>query len=233
MRQDTKRLYGRKIAAADGAVGVLRDFYFDDRRWAIRHIVVDTGTWLKGRLILLPPSAIRSDAADGGGTLQVCEPRERIAQCPSIDSRLPVARQYEIDYYRHYGWPTFWKQGAMGCFGGVPDGAPETTAATGLADEPAGKDRHLCSTRAVAGYQVQAREGPVGRVSGFLVDTGNWTIPQMRVETGQWYSGKEVAIATNKIESINYEQSSVVVGLSLAAAWQAADEQRHLRDIAI
>jgi hypothetical protein len=34
------------IAATDGTVGHVEDFYFDDGAWVVRYLVVDTGTWL-------------------------------------------------------------------------------------------------------------------------------------------------------------------------------------------
>ena len=46
------------IEASDGWMGKVSDFLFDDSTWKVRWIVVDTGTWLPGRQILIPPSAI-------------------------------------------------------------------------------------------------------------------------------------------------------------------------------
>jgi len=34
------------IGATDGEVGDVKDVYFDDERWVIRYLVVDTGEWL-------------------------------------------------------------------------------------------------------------------------------------------------------------------------------------------
>ena len=38
------------IAATDGDIGSVDTFYFDDERWAIRYVVVDTGKWLQEQL---------------------------------------------------------------------------------------------------------------------------------------------------------------------------------------
>jgi hypothetical protein len=40
---------GLTIAAVDGDLGSVADLYFDDLRWTVRYLVVDTGTWLPGR----------------------------------------------------------------------------------------------------------------------------------------------------------------------------------------
>ena len=42
-----------EIVATDGRIGAVDDFYFDDERWAIRYVVVDTGRWLPGRRVLI------------------------------------------------------------------------------------------------------------------------------------------------------------------------------------
>ena len=46
---------GRSIAAIDGDIGSIRDLYFDDITWTIRYLVVDTGSWLPGRQVLISP----------------------------------------------------------------------------------------------------------------------------------------------------------------------------------
>jgi len=62
---NTKELYGRKLAAKDGEIGHVRDLYFDDTSWAARYVVVDAGTWLEGRLVLLSPHAFGRIEPDG------------------------------------------------------------------------------------------------------------------------------------------------------------------------
>ena len=45
MLRSLKDLRGYAIRASDGVIGKVDDFYFDDETWAIRYLVVDTGTW--------------------------------------------------------------------------------------------------------------------------------------------------------------------------------------------
>ncbi len=49
--------YGHKLAALDGEIGSVKDFYFDDKTWTIRYLVADTEPWLPERLVLLYPHA--------------------------------------------------------------------------------------------------------------------------------------------------------------------------------
>ena len=46
------------IHATDGLIGHVQDFYFDDAAWVIRYLVVETGTWLSSRKVLISPIAI-------------------------------------------------------------------------------------------------------------------------------------------------------------------------------
>jgi hypothetical protein len=39
MLRNIKQLYGEKLGASDGEIGLVKDFYFDDEKWAIRYIV--------------------------------------------------------------------------------------------------------------------------------------------------------------------------------------------------
>jgi hypothetical protein len=47
------------IGASDGPIGQVKDFCFDDDAWVIRYLVVDTGSWLSGRKVLISPISIR------------------------------------------------------------------------------------------------------------------------------------------------------------------------------
>ena len=53
-----KELYETKLAATDGDIGHVKDFYFDDKKWVIRYLVVETGHWYSGKKILIAPGKI-------------------------------------------------------------------------------------------------------------------------------------------------------------------------------
>ena len=58
MLWNASAINGYAIAASDGRLGTVSDFLFDDASWLVRWLVVDTGKWLSGRKVLLPPSAL-------------------------------------------------------------------------------------------------------------------------------------------------------------------------------
>jgi uncharacterized protein YrrD len=224
MLQNIKELYGNKLAASDGDIGHVKDFYFDDKTWVIRYLVADTGSWLTGRLVLLSPHAFgKLDLVEN--TLQVKLHKKQIENSPSIESHKPVSRQYEIEYYRYYGWPAYWNGGALWGMGGYPVVlAPSKDEMEAHLQHHHRDDKHLRSTRAVTGYHIQATDGPIGSVSGFLVDDRSWAIHELVVETSHWYSGKEILISPDKIERISYEDSKVFVNLTKADIQQRTEE---------
>ena len=47
------------VSATDGDVGTVVNFLFDDERWAVRHLDVETGSFFNGRRVLISPISFR------------------------------------------------------------------------------------------------------------------------------------------------------------------------------
>ena len=223
MLQNTRELYGHALAASDGDVGHVQDFYFDDKTWMLRYLVADTGSWLTGRQVLLSPHAFGNLAREEK-SLHVRLTKKQIENSPPIDSHQPVSRQYEIACHRYYGWPAYWDGGAMGSGGGA-SGAMPPAADEAAADRKLHyrEDQHLQSTRAIDGYRLQALDGEIGSVTGFMVDDKSWAIREIVAETGHWYRGKEILISPANVEGISFAASKVFVGLTMAEIERTAE----------
>ena len=226
MLHNLKQIRGHKLAASDGIIGNVKDFYFDDTTWAIRYLVADTGTWLPGREVLLSPYSF-GHLDQAGKVLTINLTKKQIENSPAIDTHRPVSRQFEKNYYNYYGWPMYWEGGGLWGAGEYPAFAPSSRPyAFESYDYPQWDDIHLRSTNAVTGYDIEATDGVLGSVSGFLVDQKKWVIRELAVETGHWYSGKEILITPAKIERISYPESKVFVKLSKADLERT--EENHL-----
>ena len=214
MLKNINDIYGTKLAATDGNIGNVKDFYFDDVSWIIRYLIVDTGSWLPGRQVLLAPHAFDGFGSDGQ-VLAVHLTKEQIENSPSIESHRPVTRQHEKDYYRHYSWPAYWNSTGLWGVGGLPtlSPAPEMNG-TGKEEQESLDDVHLRSTRSITGYEIEATDGHFGTVAGFLVDHKSWAIADLIVETGHWYAGNQILISPRSVRSISYEGSKVSVDLT-------------------
>lgn len=213
MLRSVNALKDYTIAAIDGDIGSVRTFYFDDERWTIRHLVVDTGGWLGDRRVLISPIGI-GEADWSNHRLSVRLTRDQIEQSPGIDLDKPISRQYEVDYYNYYGWPLYW--GGASAWGGMM--YPHELAMSPRAGRTAVSDRehgdpHLRSTDKVIGYHIQAADGEIGHVDDFLVDEQTWQIRYMAVDTSNWWFGKKVLISSQWITGVSWDEQNVSVDL--------------------
>jgi hypothetical protein len=224
MLHEIKELYGSTLAASDGDIGHVRDFYFDDKSWVIRYLVADTGSWLTGRLVLISPRAFgRLDRA--AKTLHINLDRRQIENSPPIESHMPVSRRYEVEYHRYYGWPEYWSGGAMSGLGGFPMVLPHSEdELEAQVQHNRRDDKHLQAMSAVTGFHIQTVDGVIGHVSGFLVDDKSWAIRDLLVDAGHWYSAKEIRISPDKVERVSFEESTVFVSLTKSDIQRTADE---------
>jgi len=228
MLQSIKRLYGHQLAASDGEIGHVKDFYFDDRTWAVRYVIADTGSWLPGRQVLLSPHAFGS-LHQSGKLLSVKLTRKQIEGSPSIDLHKPVSRQYEEEYHRYYGWPGYWQGDGLWGISGLPIAplpsnpvAAEKAAAIG--PQLTRPDANLRSAQAVSGYHLQASDGIIGHVSDFMLDEQSWAIGQLVIKIGHRLSGTDVQVPASAVDRIGYEESTVFVRLTKEAVEQSNAE---------
>jgi hypothetical protein len=216
MLKPDSELRAYALHAEDGAIGSVRDFLFDDRTWLIRWLVVDTGHWLPGRRVLLPPTALAAvNHTERAFNVELT--RQQVRDCPDTGSDLPVSRQNESDIYNYYGWAPYWGGGAymgMVAYGGgglteVPSAAiMQREMAIDAAQRPEG-DPALRSVVEVSGYYIHARDGEIGHVRGTLIDEADWSIRSLIVETRNWWPGNTVLIAPSAVAAIEWPEQTV------------------------
>jgi uncharacterized protein YrrD len=213
------------LGATDGDIGEIKDVYFDDERWVIRYLVVDTGKWLPGRKVLISPMAVRTtewvqQRVDVGLT------RQQVQNSPDIDANKPVSRQMEEAYFTYFGYPYYWA--GPGLWGASaypivpPPISPELRGAdtsTGTIEEKtaAHQDSHLRSTREVIGYPIEAVDGTVGHIENFLFDEQSWQILYIEVDTRNWWPGKHVLMAPDWIDEMSWVDGRAHVHATRAA----------------
>jgi uncharacterized protein YrrD len=54
-------LHDDDIVATDGLLGTVDDVYFDDRRWAVRYLLLNTGDGLPGPRVLVAAASVRRE----------------------------------------------------------------------------------------------------------------------------------------------------------------------------
>jgi hypothetical protein len=221
MLWSSEDLYRYTIRASDGTIGGVTDFLFDDSEWTLRYLVVDTGNWLPGRRVLLPPAVLGQPDADAG-EFPVSLTQEQIRNSPDIDTDRPVSRQQESDLYGFYGLTPYWvgTAGAAGTTYAPPGGyapaadIPPNVRDPQLAAGQPGGDPHLRSASEVANYYIQASDGDIGHVETFLIDDNGWAIRYMVVDTRNWLPGRKVLVSPQWIHDIRWVDQTVHVALT-------------------
>jgi sporulation protein YlmC with PRC-barrel domain len=226
MLRNVTHLRGYAIRATDGVIGKVDDLYFDDDDWAIRYLVVDTGSWLSGRKVLISPIAI-GHPDWMSQQLPVSLTKAQIEHSPDIDTRKPVSRQHEAAYFAYYSYPYYWGGAGLWGMGAYPGSlttenrieAEMETRRTQGTQTP--DDCHLRSSQEVIGHHIHAKDGDIGHVADLLVDDHTWAIRYLIVDTSNWWSGHHVLVSPQWIEDVSWSDANVSVGLTREAVKNA------------
>jgi sporulation protein YlmC with PRC-barrel domain len=203
-------LRGYRIAASDGPIGTVADLLFDDKSWKVRWVVVDTGTWLAGRKVLIHPSV----AAVNFETqmLSVVLTKAKVKDSPSIMQDQPVSRQMEYELNDYFAWDPY-DRGAIG--------VPLTLAQRERADADTASrkddaDPHLRSLEEVTGYHVHAADGMIGHLENLLIDDQKWTINYLIIDTRNWWPGQHVLLAPAAVKEFDWSERQVRLDVTRA-----------------
>jgi hypothetical protein len=227
MLRNAKDLHGMTIRATDGEIGTVEQFYFDDETWVIRYLVLQTGGWLGGRSVLMSPISILGVPDWPAKLLDVALTKKQVENSPDINTHQPVSRQHEIEYLGYYGYPFYWGGSNLWGSGPNPAGAaipvPLSTEAMAVTRAAGRPDSHLRSSQEVTGYSLEAVDGEIGSVDGFVVDDDDWAIRYVEVATGHWWSGKKVLVSPAWVERVSWEDSKIYVGLTRETIQEAPE----------
>ncbi len=222
MKHSVKSIIGFTMGATDGEIGKVKEIYFDDETWVVRYLIVDTGNWLSGRVVLIPTQAVVYADWDNN-IFSVNLTKEQIKNSPDIDTDLPVSRQEEIKLQKYYPGVQYW---GGEYYGGGSDvlamspgplaiGLPRTELIEEETEQEQNADKHLRSTKKVTGYNIKAADGEIGDVEDFILDETKWEIDFLLIDTGNWLPGKKVLLSPKLINEIDWEKSTVTVDTSV------------------
>lgn len=213
-------LVGCGIVATDGEIGAVRDVYFDDERWVMRYLILDSGGRFSGRRVLISPMAFE-DADWDERKIHLNLTKEQIERSPGIEQGEPVSRQIEERIFAYYGWPSY-RQGS-GLWGPAhyPGAGPESYFAPpnqmsrlATADTPAPGDPHLRSANEVMGYTVSATDGSVGTLEDLMADDHSWEIRWIVANTQPWWLGGDALIPSKSVSRISQDDKAAYVDLT-------------------
>jgi hypothetical protein len=105
--RSTHAVNGYSIQALDGELGHVEDFIVDDETWAIRYLIVNTGTWWPGKRVLISPLWI-GKVSWTKSNVAVNLSRETIKESPEYTDESLITRDYEIGLHGHYNRKGYW-----------------------------------------------------------------------------------------------------------------------------
>jgi hypothetical protein len=211
MLNKAKTLEGFKLHGLNGEIGTVKQFYFDDHYWTVRHLVVDTGNWLVNRQVLISPYSITEVNLEER-YFAVNLTKKQIEDSPHLETDQPISRQFEVSYYGYYGWPTYWV--GPYAWGYYPNIVPGRDVMGEYQRNEKSQDHHLRSTQDVTGRDIEAIDGALGHVEDFIIDDETWGIRYLVVDTRNWWPGKKVLISPQWIDRISWAESKVFINLS-------------------
>lgn len=213
MLRSLKDIEGYKVGATDGDIGHVKGFYFDDHHWTIRYLQVDTsGFWEAPNLVLISPAAFRQ-VEWATRRFHLAMSCDKVKRSPSFPMEGSPTRSYELDYYRYFNWPHYW--GRSSAWG---DWKTPQLMAAGASSHPSqegGVDNaNLRKVGDVVGCRIEGTDDELGKVEDFIVDDSTWAVRYVVVDTGNWWSGKSVILASHWIERIEEKQGQVFVNMT-------------------
>ena len=232
MQRRASDFTGYSIEAIDGTVGHISDILFEDQNWKLRWFVVNTGSWLIGRQILIHPDALQP-ADIRNRAFPVSLTKCQVEASPDLRSDQPVSLQMDQDLSDYYGYSSLIGDGLYGGLGLglLGDGTSRVITDPRLA-APSRDDHQLLSIGATTGFQIHALDGDIGHLDDFLVDDEDWTVTFAIVATKNWGFGKHVLVSPSDIQATNVFARYVPVNLTRYAikcrtSWQEPDWSHH------
>ncbi len=214
MLSRANEMLGYGIQATDGEIGEVMDLYFDCHTGVIRYFVVDTGSWLAGRQVLISTASAQTPEEDafeqGAGwdwsteSIPVALTREQVQNSPEVDLTIPVSPRHEAELADYYELPTPQEVGRR--TEPAPDGGPAPSA-EGEADP------HLQSVRELLHYEAKAGDETVGPITNCIVEHGLWVIRYIVVDATEAEPGRMLLLAADWIERIQPEFDLVILDL--------------------
>jgi hypothetical protein len=214
--RNAMQLQGFRISATDGQIGKVHDLYFDDAEWVFRYVVVDTGTWLVSRCVLINPASLNQPAWDNQ-VFPVCLTRKQVEESPGVDADKPICLQRLNDIANQFVWTGY---SDPSCFG--PSMIPLAVRRPerhSQPDDPATDvsrregNPHLRSMVEVCGYPIQAMDGEIGHVEDFVVDDRDWTIRYLVIDTGNWLPSRKVLVPPLWMDHLSWNEKKAHVSL--------------------
>lgn len=217
MLKRLNEINGFSFHTPEGSIGSCKDTLFDDNRWTVRYLDVDTGNWLPGRRVLLSPISLGEPSWETG-EIPTQLSKKQIQDSPSLESHLPVSKTWEDSFFNFHGWPYYGVGMHMWGLTHYPD-EDDLKKVHEIQTQPqtlSKRKSNLRSSKELIGYEVSTQDGHLGSVEDYLFDTRSWTIRYLVVKTTQAFEADEIIIAPSWVSNIDWTGRQCVLELTQA-----------------
>jgi hypothetical protein len=218
-----QKITGAGVRGVDGDIGTLEDFYFEEDRWTVRYLLVDTGKWFSGKRVLISPMSV----PDGWGRdgIRLTLTKEQVWNSPEIKEG-ELSREWEDQVLTYYGYPEYW--GAASVWGNFDSPTALMARAPAVKVSSTQKTidpeaRHLRSVKESTGYHLHARDGEIGHVDDYLIGQESWRIRYLLVDTSNWIGGRSVIVSPEVVDGIDKDRSLLHVATDRKAIEHAPE----------
>ncbi len=105
--RSVKSISSCSVLASDEPIGNVHGLLVETATWMVRYVIVDTGNWLPGKLVLLAPQAIQRIDWDQE-TITAGVTSDAVRNSPAYDIDAEISREYEAFLHDYYDWPPYW-----------------------------------------------------------------------------------------------------------------------------
>jgi hypothetical protein len=210
--QTVRDLENYTLLAVDGEIGNMEEFYFDGASWAICYLGVNSGAWLRHNNVLISPVAI-GEVDEREKTINVELTRKQIEDSPLISTdRSLFCGSTAFDKNMSQYWQ-------LAPLSGLPvTEATKTCRQAAFESVKPVTEIHLArNSLEVQGYDIESRDGKVGRVEDYIIDIRYWTIRYLEIDMDICSPGKHILLNPEWISEVRWQQQAVSVALSQEA----------------
>lgn len=208
------------VRSADGMIGTIHDFYFDDETWSVRYAVINLDPSLGARDILVS-TAVFETILPLEGVITTSLTPEKARNSPEIDTEQPITRQQESDLSSYYLVPEYWiPNTGYGLGVGDLSAVPMVDLEADLQEQQERQendhepDSHLYSTMSLLGFHILTGQNEdIGVVEDFLLDEEDWDIDFLVADVGSWLENRKIILSPDWVERFSRVQSLLFVDL--------------------
>ena len=204
MLRSVESFLGYRISAKDGEIGAIESLHFDDNSWKIKYLVVDIVDFFNSERVLLFPT-LAHDMSWVDESIKVDLTKEQIKSATPYSADLPVSDQHELlegknlqSLYLAEPW-----SGSV-----LPLWIPQASKESEDLVTEIG-DQNLRCTKLVKNRAVKSKGEKIGQLKDFIIDTQDWSIRYLVVDTNGILPYGDVLLAPHHLSAWAQDDSCI------------------------